>query len=1345
MDLFDLNASISLDTSKFTAGIDSAMAKLTELVSCMTEAGMPSEELENSIDSLGTITESSSDEMASLSSVIEGYTEVVVDSADESNDFSEALETSQEESEALEKVLDDLADQLGDTTSETSQLVTEVEDISGAFEDATDSSDDSTSSLSDLASAAADAASALGDVSSSQSDTGNETEETTKKTEEQSESLGETLVSAAEDAIKALGSGEGLSGALEALTGNFGTFGEKLSDAIEKLGEMISETAQAGDNIDKSAQKIGISTTAYQQWDAALQHSGSSAKSLKSVIKNLTSEVEDGNTAFEELGFSMEEVAEWDNEELLKNTIEALADMTDETERDAAAQELLGGRYQELLPLLNSGSEAIEDMLQNAEELGIFTEEEVANSAAYQDALQDFKQTIDEIENNIAGIFIPLVTDVMEAVTPILAFIGDITEAVETFTFKVEDAISGLVGDMSNPESQGWFQTLDEETKELISSSYEAANEINEDIDETEENAEEAAETIEETTEDSKVSFTDMETLVGQVAMNVGDTINSSSEDYNSAMNFVLDAMNTAYDEGSTTLGEAAGLTAEKLQEMSDSYHDTYDQIDSTLSGIISLYDSVEEVSVTDTQTMTDTLKEQEDYFEEYDQALSDLMTRTEDIEGFDALIAAINDGSPTAKATIEEWTGANIEDLTALSEQYAATQEAEENLTNSITEQKTGVTAGTVELVDGVIAELERLETEYGDAGSDALQGLINSLSDSEKNAEAAQASAETADETAQSMEEAFEENSPSKRTQRIGEYALEGLANGLGEFETYVQPVLDSTTTAIITWLTNFESSIAESMSGLTSPLTDLFDTETVGALYDEYYGYLEGKWEEFYAALQSWVTQLTSYFTSQRELEYSNFTAWVLQVENYITTEEAAIQTGVTTFISEIETQIATAEDNFVLNLETTLEEAKTPLDDFYTYVKDDLGTKLTDEFEDIGKNSVDAMKTGMQSEFPSLYSYIYDSVSEMVTTAKEALVVGSPSKKFMEIGRFTVEGFEVGWADRIGKARDKVAKDMDLASIIDKDGVLNRRNFRKFHDDFWEGGGIFSMLSPEDSDYDDIPDEIESIFEPLIEMFSLDSLSEDFEKTMEFLSDSYETFYEQLSEWVLELSEYWTEQGTLAYTNFTTWVTSILTYIDEQEVILTEDIETFIEEIDEKITEAESEFLTAFETTLDSALELLDEFTEEVNTWADELINQFYEIGVNSIEALEQGMESRFPELYDYIYESMQDMVSTAASALEIGSPSKKFMELGEYTAEGFGLGWKNEFSAVKSQISDDLNFATTSIDTGSSVFGKAAKAGKGITVVQNIYSQAQNAADLLREARWQQERAVMTGV
>lgn len=131
-----------------------------------------------------------------------------------------------------------------------------------------------------------------------------------------------------------------------------------------------------------------------------------------------------------------------------------------------------------------------------------------------------------------------------------------------------------------------------------------------------------------------------------------------------------------------------------------------------------------------------------------------------------------------------------------------------------------------------------------------------------------------------------------------------------------------------------------------------------------------------------------------------------------------------------------------------------------------------------------------------------------------------------------------------------------------------------------------------------------------------------------------------------------------------------------------------------------------------------------------------------IGADLVKGLWNGIKSAWSWLVSSVSGLVTGLVGKVKDLLGIASPSKVFKQIGTYMAEGLSEGWNNEFADVKKDIIDDMNFGTADIDMNASgkSFGKGA-----VSVVQNIYSQAQTAADLMQEALYQQEKAVMLGV
>lgn len=213
--------------------------------------------------------------------------------------------------------------------------------------------------------------------------------------------------------------------------------------AIKKGFDAIGDLASYGDTIDKQSQKIGISAKAYQEWDAVLQHSGTSINTMQAAMKKMTSAAASGSEAFQALGISQEEAMSMSQEDLFARVIEGLQGMEEGTERAALAQDLLGRGAQEMAALLNTSAEDTQAMKDAVNELGgVMSDDAVKASAAYQDALQDMQTAFAGLGRGLLSEFLPGLTEIMGGITQLFAGDG---EGVQTIIAGVQSMIDAIV------------------------------------------------------------------------------------------------------------------------------------------------------------------------------------------------------------------------------------------------------------------------------------------------------------------------------------------------------------------------------------------------------------------------------------------------------------------------------------------------------------------------------------------------------------------------------------------------------------------------------------------------------------------------------------------------------------------------------------------------------------------------------------------------------------------------------------------------------------------------------------------------------------------------------------
>lgn len=236
----------------------------------------------------------------------------------------------------------------------------------------------------------------------------------------------------------------------------FAAVGTAATAAGVKLVQETGNVASYGDNIDKMSQKMGISAKAYQEWDAVMQHSGTSMSVLKTSMKTLSNAAEQNSEAFTRLGISQEQVANLSKEDLFAKVIEGLQNMEEGTERTYLAGKLLGRGATELGALLNTSAKETQQMKDRVNELGgVMSDEAVKAAAKYQDQLQDMNTAIDGLKRNLLTGMMPAITTVMSGITNLASGktdlgLGEISKGVEKVTKQISKITPVIVKALVN-------------------------------------------------------------------------------------------------------------------------------------------------------------------------------------------------------------------------------------------------------------------------------------------------------------------------------------------------------------------------------------------------------------------------------------------------------------------------------------------------------------------------------------------------------------------------------------------------------------------------------------------------------------------------------------------------------------------------------------------------------------------------------------------------------------------------------------------------------------------------------------------------------------------------------
>ena len=221
----------------------------------------------------------------------------------------------------------------------------------------------------------------------------------------------------------------------------------------KEIVNLAADVAKAGDEIDKESQKLGMSAENYQKLSYAMEISGASIDELRKGTVNITKAL----GAFEEEGESAAKVEPFNKlnvslvdaqgnlrttDAVLLDTIDALAAMEDDVQRDIVANEIFGKTFTELRPMINGGSDAIKALMQEAEDYGmVMSDDAVASSAAFQDSLTKMQGTLEGVKNRLGAELLPSITQVMDGISDFVAGVDGGAEKVEQ---GIDDLISGI-------------------------------------------------------------------------------------------------------------------------------------------------------------------------------------------------------------------------------------------------------------------------------------------------------------------------------------------------------------------------------------------------------------------------------------------------------------------------------------------------------------------------------------------------------------------------------------------------------------------------------------------------------------------------------------------------------------------------------------------------------------------------------------------------------------------------------------------------------------------------------------------------------------------------------------
>ena len=216
--------------------------------------------------------------------------------------------------------------------------------------------------------------------------------------------------------------------------GKFAAFAKKATVALTIVASALTfglkKVSDYGDRIDKMSQKIGMSRKAFQEWDYIMSQNGGSVESLQMGFKTLTTQIEgvqkgskDSIKAFSSLGVSVKDANGQlrSQDDIFNDTIRKLQQIKNPTQKAMLANRLFGRSAAELRPLLNQEAEAVDELREKANRLGlIVSDKDIKNAVILKDTFDTFGRAFQAKFASSMMKLMPLFTKLLDKIMPVM-------------------------------------------------------------------------------------------------------------------------------------------------------------------------------------------------------------------------------------------------------------------------------------------------------------------------------------------------------------------------------------------------------------------------------------------------------------------------------------------------------------------------------------------------------------------------------------------------------------------------------------------------------------------------------------------------------------------------------------------------------------------------------------------------------------------------------------------------------------------------------------------------------------------------------------------------------------
>lgn len=368
--------------------------------------------------------------------------------------LNEKILTQKEKVSALEEALKNAAQEYGESDARTQKWQQQLNKANSTLIDMERELRDNTDALKDAGVEADNFSGGMEDLVEKTGEVDEKSSNFGQTLQDVADKLGIQLPAGAQEAVNGLG---GVNVAAGAAVFGLGALVTAIVKVEKALIDVTKESAGAASEILELSSVTGQSTDSIQEFAYASEMVGVSSDRIRDSLKEVTNKMqeardgsEDVAAAWDKLGVSITD-AEGNlrsAEDVFYDTIDALGQVQNRTERDAIAMDLMSESAQELNPLIDAGSAALRDYADEAHEMGYVLDNEALTALDNVDnGFSRLSNTTDALKNQIAAEFAPYLSEALEDIRGLIEKVGKAlidSGAVDAFGSILESSVSLL-------------------------------------------------------------------------------------------------------------------------------------------------------------------------------------------------------------------------------------------------------------------------------------------------------------------------------------------------------------------------------------------------------------------------------------------------------------------------------------------------------------------------------------------------------------------------------------------------------------------------------------------------------------------------------------------------------------------------------------------------------------------------------------------------------------------------------------------------------------------------------------------------------------------------------------